>query len=314
MTDGSASDTPTRRLLSRHLVGCGVELGPGHAPFPLLEPGASVRYVDRWEPSENQALFPEIPDATFTRPDIVADLNTDRLRALPDESQDFVICSHVIEHVAEPLGLLAEVHRVLRPGGVALILLPDRHRTFDKNRQPTSLDHVVAEYEAGVTEVDDAHVAEFVEGTGGSLGSTDAERSQSIDLHRRRSIHVHCWDDEEFVPLLDYGIRHLGQRWEFVDGVIAADDGPAGMEFGFVLRRCAVDATPTVLAVRLDSQWNLWRSSRLSLARAVGDRDDYERLLHEESDELARCRARLDRIERRLPVRAYRFATRILRR
>src|SRR5450755_3335666 len=130
---------PTRRLLARHLIGCGVELGPGIAPFPVCEPCTTVRYIDRWHPRENQDLFPELGDATFVKPDVVADLNTDRLTALPDASQDFVICSHVLEHVAEPIGLVADVYRVLRPGGIALILLPDRHRTFDRNRAPTPL-------------------------------------------------------------------------------------------------------------------------------------------------------------------------------
>jgi SAM-dependent methyltransferase len=155
-----------RRGIARHLVGGGVELGPGHNPYPLDLPGTTVAYVDRWDPDENQALFPELGDAApFPVPDVVCDLNTDRLEALDDTSQDFVIASHVLEHVAEPLGLLDDIHRVLRPGGTALILLPDMRRTFDRNRPPTGLDHLVREHSAGVTEVDDDHIREFLEFT-----------------------------------------------------------------------------------------------------------------------------------------------------
>jgi SAM-dependent methyltransferase len=304
---------PTRRLLARHLIGCGVELGPGIAPFPVCEPGTTVRYIDRWHPRENQDLFPELGDATFVKPDIVADLNTDRLTALPDASQDFVICSHVLEHVAEPMGLIADVYRVLRPGGIALILLPDRHRTFDRNRVPTPLDHLIAEFQAGVTEVDAQHLEEFVEQTGGSLGTTEAERAASMALHLKRSIHVHCWDDEEFLPVFLYGIRHLGQHWEFVDGMIAEDDGPSGMEFGYVLRVCDTDVTGQDLAERLSAQWHLWRSSRLAQAQAIRDHHECETRRREELSELSALRVRLDRIERRLPIRAYRFGTKLLR-
>src|SRR5436190_9220256 len=128
---GSAAGTTTaRRALARHLHGDGLELGPGHAPFPLPA-GVRVRYVDRWSPAENEALFPELDDPTFPVPDIVADLDRDRLGAVEDATVDFVVASHVLEHVADPLALLADIHRVLRIGGVALVLLPDRRATFD---------------------------------------------------------------------------------------------------------------------------------------------------------------------------------------
>src|SRR5690606_20581453 len=110
-------------------------------------------------------LFDELDDPEFTKPDIVCDLNVDRLKSLDDASQDFVIASHVLEHLADPIGMLDEIHRVLRPGGVALVLLPDMRRTFDRFRPVARLDHLVAEYEAGVTEVDDEHVREFLQYT-----------------------------------------------------------------------------------------------------------------------------------------------------
>jgi SAM-dependent methyltransferase len=307
------SFVPTRTLLARHLIGSGVELGPGHAPFPVLQPGTTVRYIDSWQPDENRDLFPELGDAGFVRPDIVADLNTERLAALPDRSQDFVICSHVIEHLAEPIGLIADVYRVLRPGGIALILLPDRHRTFDRTREPTSLDHLVTEYRSGVTEVDDRHIEEFVEHTGGSLGATEAERTANITLHARRSIHVHCWDDEDFLPVLLFGSHDLGQHWEFVDGMIAEDDGPDGMEFGYVLRVCGADVTAEEAAERLTLQRRIWRDARVVQAQARRDRDECQTRRGTELVELEALRVRLDRIEGRLPVRVYRSVMKSLR-
>jgi SAM-dependent methyltransferase len=43
--------------------------------------------------------------------------------AAPDASYDCVVCSHVLEHVDDKKALL-EIYRVLKPGGVALIMLP----------------------------------------------------------------------------------------------------------------------------------------------------------------------------------------------
>ena len=40
----------------------------------------------------------------------------------PDQSFDFIYCSHVLEHVIEDTKAMAEFHRVLKPGGVFINL------------------------------------------------------------------------------------------------------------------------------------------------------------------------------------------------
>ena len=151
-----------RRRLGRYVTGSGIEVGPGHHPYPLVIPGTKVRYLDRWNPAEHEELFPDLSRAEFPRPDIIVNFDDDLLTALSDQSQDFVICSHVLEHLANPLAFLSEIYRVLVPGGVILILLPDRHRTFDRLRAPTPLAHIVADYEAQTSTVDELHVKDFL--------------------------------------------------------------------------------------------------------------------------------------------------------
>ena len=187
----------------RFLLGDGIELGPGHAPLPLPFPGATVRYVDRWEPDRNADLFPELEGASFQRPDVIANLDVDRLRAIATRSVDFVIASHVLEHLAEPLGLLEEIDRVLEPGGLLLILLPDRRRTFDVKRPPTSLEELVRKHASGCTTITNDEIIAFIEKANPDdyerlQESSAAERDEIFDLHRLRSIHVHCWTEEEF--------------------------------------------------------------------------------------------------------------------
>lgn len=43
----------------------------------------------------------------------------------PDESFDIVTLKHTLEHIEQPLDGLREVKRVLRPGGVAFVIVPD---------------------------------------------------------------------------------------------------------------------------------------------------------------------------------------------
>ncbi len=55
-----------------------------------------------------------------TRPDHVVNIEA---IDLPDESYDRVICNHVLEHVDDRKAL-AELHRILRPGGIAILTTP----------------------------------------------------------------------------------------------------------------------------------------------------------------------------------------------
>jgi SAM-dependent methyltransferase len=54
--------------------------------------------------------------------DVVADLNG--ALPFPDEAFDAVSANQVLEHVADLVGLVYEVHRILRPGGVLVAHVP----------------------------------------------------------------------------------------------------------------------------------------------------------------------------------------------
>ena len=212
-----------------------MEIGPGHVPFPVPS-GVSVRYVDRWEPSENGALFPEVGESPgFVKPDIVSNLDEDLLRELADGSQDFVIASHVIEHVANPLALLMDIHRVLRTNGLLVLVVPDRHGTFDRDRPPTPLSHLVDDYEHDVREVEDRHIIEYLSQPELSEGRDPTE--QDIAYHRLRSVHAHVWDLPEFTVVLDYAATDLGVCWKVVDTMVPGAKGTHGNEFGWLLAR-----------------------------------------------------------------------------
>ena len=60
--------------------------------------------------------------------------------ALPDASADVIICHHVLEHLLSPAEALKEMHRLVKPAGRLLLVVPsekssrgDRYRPDDPN-------------------------------------------------------------------------------------------------------------------------------------------------------------------------------------
>lgn len=81
---------------------------------------------------------------------------------VPDDSYDALLASHVLEHLANPLGALAEWARVVRPGGHLLLIVPHRDGTFDHRRPVTSLEHMQADAAHSTGEDDLTHLDEMI--------------------------------------------------------------------------------------------------------------------------------------------------------
>jgi len=56
-----------------------------------------------------------------------------------DQTFDVVICNHVMEHVADDSVAMAEVHRILKPGGWALLQIPVALKLDQTIEDPTAL-------------------------------------------------------------------------------------------------------------------------------------------------------------------------------
>jgi SAM-dependent methyltransferase len=127
----------------------GVEIGPGASPVPGLEPRPF--YVDCFK--------------SFGAEPNLADYYGHACR-LPfhNHSLDYVVASHVLEHVANPVAALAECCRVVRPGGILYLVVPDRRCTWDHPRALTPVSHLLEDYMAGVTACDATHIDDFAYG------------------------------------------------------------------------------------------------------------------------------------------------------
>lgn len=55
-----------------------------------------------------------------------------------DDTFDFVIASHVLEHFYDPIDTLGEWLRVVKPYGIVFVIFPHKDRTFDKDKPRTT--------------------------------------------------------------------------------------------------------------------------------------------------------------------------------
>ena len=92
--------------------------GPGFLSIELAKRGLQVRAVDI------SKTFVEIARRNATAEGVTVRFQLGNASALPidDESVDFVACRAAFKNFTEPVKALAEMRRVLRPGGHAMLI------------------------------------------------------------------------------------------------------------------------------------------------------------------------------------------------
>jgi SAM-dependent methyltransferase len=254
------ADDP-RKTIGRNLSGDVLEIGPGYEPFPVA-PGARVRYADRSVAGGRDKNWPELAGTPHgPQADFNIDLDIDGLAPIADGALDVVIAAHVIEHLANPIAALREFERVLRPHGRLALVVPDRTVMFDSVRQPTPLAIVLDKFHQGVTKVDEQTIREFCSAIYYQRPTHPAQvrewhnpqclDAELIELHRRRSIHVHCWSPEEFGALIAGLLARGLASWKLEHLYLRGKARP--IEFGMVLQRGA--STGEAAAKQFVADW-----------------------------------------------------------
>jgi hypothetical protein len=130
--------------------------------------------------------------------------------ALGDRGRvDWVIASHVLEHVPNLVAWLDQLADVMRDGAVLSLAIPDKRYCFDINRRETDPSDVVGAWLDGATRPSLATVYEFYarvtavnagQAWAGAYGQQTVEDDveQGLEFARRAAdsddyVDVHCW-------------------------------------------------------------------------------------------------------------------------
>ena len=300
----------------------GIEIGALMSPLVTRAEG-NIIYVDHADTEtlrKKYAGHDGIDISRIVEVDAVWGSNTLQEAIGKDRKVDYVLASHVVEHVPDLLGWLEEIKSVLRPSGTLRLAIPDRRFTFDYLRQETRMSDILSARLAGARAPLPAqildHVLDVVRFDTNAAWQGEIEPTR--ELHRLHSLQdamslaedalrngtyhdVHCW---VFTPMSFAGL--LGRAAELgLHGFACTDfhdTEPGELEFQVTLQPCADRLT-------ISESWiNMQRTARVDVPgssglKAATLRDKAEDLrlrLAEAEDNAAALQARAAMAERRL--------------
>ena len=128
------------------------------------------------------------------------------LSMIASDAYDVLLSSHMIEHTSNPIKVVLEWIRIVRSGGLLLIIVPDKERNFDHYRATTTLQHIIEDFEANRGEDDLTHLNESVEMNDYSMMPFDKEtfKSRATKNLETRHIHHHTFTLPLLRQLLEY--------------------------------------------------------------------------------------------------------------
>ncbi|MGF6807900.1 SAM-dependent methyltransferase [Paraburkholderia sp. Clong3] len=126
----------------------GVEIGPLCWPLVRRSDGGEIIYVDHTDTPHLREKYKDDPNLDIEEiVDVDAVWGRNTLHeAIRGRYVDYVVASHVVEHVPDPVTWLRELAAVLKPTGEVRLVVPDRRFTFDYFRRESRLPEVLASY------------------------------------------------------------------------------------------------------------------------------------------------------------------------
>lgn len=188
-----------------------LEVGP--LDSPMLDKAAHpVFYLDYLPAAELRAKYgadPAVNKARIVEVDFVS--GGDMAAVVPPALRFAgIVASHVVEHVPDLIGWLAQARELLSPGGILSLVVPDKRYTFDRVREVSTLGEVIGAHLERRARSGPVQVVQFFSSVvrfdlaaawAGTLGTDGLQRihtvEQAIELGRAAAagayVDVHCW-------------------------------------------------------------------------------------------------------------------------
>ena len=164
------------------LVGVGLEIG-GNVPFiseELVGNNILLKKLD-FDPKKDDTINRDATD----------------LSNFENNTIDFIISSHTLEHLSNPIKALKEWIRVVKNNGLIYLVLPNRDYTNDHNRPLTTLEHLKQDYTSDMILKDFTHVQEI-------KNCAEWWCMENFMPLESPYVHMHTWNMKSLLELLNY--------------------------------------------------------------------------------------------------------------
>lgn len=225
--------------------GRGLEISPGAAPLLLRQSAADLVYCDKVGGEAWKNVYGGRGE--MTNSDVV--LGTKALEDVfsPDDF-DFVVSSHVLEHIPDFIGFFKSAEIILRRGGDLVMLVPDKRYTFDVLRNTSTVDQIERAHQDKLRHPSYEMVLDFftnidhgVEAAAVWRGDYRPRPSYPNALEKAQSVKlddadVHCWvfTPDDLRDLLDYVVSAHAPSLSVID---VSETPTGGNEFLVHLRK-----------------------------------------------------------------------------
>ncbi|MCI0557156.1 MAG: class I SAM-dependent methyltransferase [Nitrososphaera sp.] len=126
--------------------GFGLEIGPSYSPLLPKSEGFNVEvldYTDQLALFEKYRSNPGVDWQKIEKVDYVSDGRCMSEIIGETKRYDYIVASHVIEHVPDMIGLLQDCETLLKDDGVLVLAVPDKRFCFDVLRPVSTIGHII---------------------------------------------------------------------------------------------------------------------------------------------------------------------------
>jgi len=150
-SQGSTLDRNSKILYAVDRTAFGLEIGPSFSPIARKADGFSVEVIDHATADELRDKYRGHDNVDISRIEEVDHIwrgePLDELLGVG--RHHWIIASHVIEHIPDLISFFRQCARLLAPGGVVSLVVPDKRYCFDYFRWPTSTGDVLQAFADG---------------------------------------------------------------------------------------------------------------------------------------------------------------------
>lgn len=264
----------------------GIEVGALDRPLVRRGDGPVI-YVDHVDTPALREKYAKDPNITAEKiVDVGAVWGERSISEAVGRQVDYVVASHVIEHVPDLIGWLQEIHDVLRSDGQLRLAVPDRRYTFDFRRRESRLadvlnawllrarkplPHAILDFALNAATIDPLQAWQCKAAEAKPWHGFDAALAMAREALEQGTYHdVHCW---VFTPV---SFAELMRR--LVEAGLVGFSclrlmrtEPGDLEFIAHLKRCD---DPAVAAASWRSVLDAERDHTAGDGRPVEDRDE----------------------------------------